>query len=459
MSNSKINVYFRIKPFNRLSENDNNIISYVCPNINIQNPKPRVFNKKYQSCYVSNNVLDESHNNNQIYKHTIKNDINNNKNILLIAYGQTGSGKTHTLVGKSDEIGLIPIVVKELLYKNLDSCCTVLEIYQDKIYDLLSSCRQELNIMEYNKNLHYKKNPITKYIRTENDIQECMLLIERNKTMGCTKINNTSSRAHTIYFFKSVKTNQEFVAIDLAGNERGSLSSAKNKEDNREYISINKSLFALKECIRANYLSKPYIPYRRSKLTMFLREILYRSPNIHFIGTLNPSAICYPDIIDTIEYGLCLRQSNIKKLITPVKNTPIYNNHLIPKYKPIYDDSNSSLKISNKLISSKSDTKLVKVKNNLIKTKLYVSKSTPTIKKYSNKPYVQAELMKKYFKFIIKHYSIAQKHQKLYKILAKYNEDEISIDKIPLSNIISIIEQLEKETGQFKDYISNLNQY
>ena len=135
--------------------------------------------------------------------------------------------------------------------------------------------------------------------------------------MGCIKINQTSSRAHTIYHCV-FSNSQSFVAIDLAGNERGYLTSVINSQQNREYISINQSLFALKECIRSALLNKSYIPYRRFKLTILLREFLTTKIHLHFIGTLNPSKICYPDITDTIEYGLCLKKFKMKKLLKHV---------------------------------------------------------------------------------------------------------------------------------------------
>jgi hypothetical protein len=463
MSDSKINVYFRIKPFVPLTTHDTNIISYVQPNITIENPKPRVFNKKYNSTYKNRYILADTHDNQSIYSNTIEPDINHNNNVLLIAYGQTGSGKTHTLVGSNTQRGLIPIVIRNFISKKVECEVRVIEIYQDKIFDLQSPTRQELHIMEYNNKLHYKTEPTASYINTPDDIESRMNVIQRNKKMGCTKINATSSRAHTIYFFKCTTTQQEYIAIDLAGNERGTLSVAKNKESNREYISINKSLFALKECIRAIHLSRPYIPYRRSKLTLFLRDILHRKMNIHFIGTLNPSSICYSDIIDTIEYGLCLKQSNIKKIITPVNNAPIYKNHIQTKYNPICQFSNSSHTLSHTLsrtlsqknlynktpiISCQSENKLIKQSN--IKTDLYTSQSSPTIKPLVQNKNVNKYFMNKYFNFIIQHYTVAQHHQQIYKKIANHTTGDIPVD-----NIRAVIDKFATNIADFKRQLYN----
>ena len=62
--------------------------------------------------------------------------------------------------------------------------------------------------------------------------------------------------------------------IDLAGQERGAatMDSAVSKATQREGAEINKSLLALKECIRAMDEGKEHTPFRQSKLTLLLRS-------------------------------------------------------------------------------------------------------------------------------------------------------------------------------------------
>lgn len=55
--------------------------------------------------------------------------------------------------------------------------------------------------------------------------------------------------------------------IDLAGSERGADVTDNDKQTRLDGAEINKSLLALKECIRALDMRKNHTPFRGSKLT------------------------------------------------------------------------------------------------------------------------------------------------------------------------------------------------
>lgn len=92
------------------------------------------------------------------------------------------------------------------------------------------------------------------------------------RTSGVTGANADSSRSHAILqmTLKSVHNRKSFSKmsfIDLAGSERGADTIDQNKQTRMDGAEINKSLLALKECIRALDLEKKHLPFRGSKLT------------------------------------------------------------------------------------------------------------------------------------------------------------------------------------------------
>ena len=52
--------------------------------------------------------------------------------------------------------------------------------------------------------------------------------------------------------------------VDLAGSERAADCQSNNRQRRLEGAEINKSLLALKECIRALDLEKKHLPFRGS---------------------------------------------------------------------------------------------------------------------------------------------------------------------------------------------------
>lgn len=431
---SKINVYFRKKPYTCLSNDDKDIINFTKTSINIQNCKKRLHERAYFSSYKNLNIIGDNQLNLDVYNTTVKDDIEGLRPNLLIAYGQTGSGKTHTLIGTPNEMGLIPLAVKNLVDKGLSIKLSVLEIYNDNIYDLITDTKHRLFVYEVNKRIKYKQPPANIIVSSREQLNDIITNINSKRVVGSTKLNDYSSRAHTIYFFTCVSNNFKFFAIDLAGNERGTLTNAKGFKQNQEYISINKSLFALKECIRSIYLSKEYIPYRRSKLTILLREILYNNINIHFIGTINSSKMCYPDIIDTIEYGVCLKKSNIKKIIrNNIKSSPPE-----PEYKL------DGEYLPNINISIKDLSKTYQRNDNYSTGDALIKRcqSAPTQRVTDNNS------LENYYKFILHYYEFARKHARIYKFLKNTN-GEIKGDKS--EDIRTLINKFSFENMKFID--------
>lgn len=74
------------------------------------------------------------------------------------------------------------------------------------------------------------------------------------RAQGTTGANSESSRSHAIMMMQFMhygKLHSKMSFIDLAGSERGADTINTNKQTKLDGAEINKSLLALKECIRA----------------------------------------------------------------------------------------------------------------------------------------------------------------------------------------------------------------
>ena len=228
------------------------------------------------------------------------------------AYGQTGSGKTFTMMGTSD--GSVPGLyllasydVIDLLnqYTDLELHLSFFEIYCGKLYDLLNNrasvfCRedgkQQVNIINLTE-------------ERVNSVEEIMAALKIGMTLrasGSTGANAESSRSHAIMTL-SLKHNGKLYSkmsfIDLAGNERGADTMNTDKQTQMDGAEINKSLLALKECIRALDLAKKHTPFRCSKLTQVLKDSFIGNSKTTMIANISPASNNCEHTLNTLRYA------------------------------------------------------------------------------------------------------------------------------------------------------------
>lgn len=92
--------------------------------------------------------------------------------------------------------------------------------------------------------------------------------------------------------------------IDLAGSERGADTFDNNRQTRLEGAEINKSLLALKECIRALDNDARHVPFRGSKLTAVLRDsFVGETARTVMIANISPTASCVEHTLNTLRYA------------------------------------------------------------------------------------------------------------------------------------------------------------
>jgi len=140
----------------------------------------------------------------------------------------------------------------------------------------------------------------------------------KNRTIGQTNMNSTSSRAHTVnsivfkqkHFDANGKPLRELVSninlIDLAGSERAASTGASG-DRLKEGANINKSLMILGKVIKAlaEAANKKgvFIPYRESKLTYILKPFLGGNAKTSMVAALSPANVNYDETLSTLRYA------------------------------------------------------------------------------------------------------------------------------------------------------------
>lgn len=250
-------------------------------------------------------------------------------NCCLFAYGQTGSGKSYSIFGYGANRGIVPIICEELLSgkhlvnddkRSFSLTVSMLEIYNERVQDLLVPVgrrpREGLKIREHPKIGVFvedlKKVPATSYA----EIEEIIASGNKNKTLGATLMNATSSRAHTIICIDLVQTEETLVKktqkssqinlVDLAGSEKVGKTEATG-DRLKEACSINKSLSTLGIVINQLYLrsegAKNTISYRDSSLTRILQNSLGGNSKTIMICAISPARDNYDETLSTLRYA------------------------------------------------------------------------------------------------------------------------------------------------------------
>ena len=91
--------------------------------------------------------------------------------------------------------------------------------------------------------------------------------------------------------------------IDLAGSERGADVKDFDKQTRFDGAEINKSLLALKECIRALDQDRNYTPFRGSKLTLVLKDSFVGKCKTVMIGNISPTLNNCEHTLNTLRYA------------------------------------------------------------------------------------------------------------------------------------------------------------
>ncbi|ESQ48339.1 hypothetical protein EUTSA_v10020190mg [Eutrema salsugineum] len=319
---AKIKVVVRKRPLNKKesTKNEEDIVDTHSNGLTVHETKLKVdltaYVEKHE--FVFDAVLDEEVSNDEVYRETVEPVVPlifQRIKATCFAYGQTGSGKTYTMKPLPLKASRDILRLMHHTYRNqgFQLFVSFFEIYGGKLYDLLSE-RKKLCMREDGKQQVCIVG-LQEYRVSDTDA--IMELIERGsatRSTGTTGANEESSRSHAILQLaikKSAEGNQskpprlvgKLSFIDLAGSERGADTTDNDKQTRLEGAEINKSLLALKECIRALDNDQGHIPFRGSKLTEVLRDSFMGNSRTVMISCISPSSGSCEHTLNTLRYA------------------------------------------------------------------------------------------------------------------------------------------------------------
>ena len=218
--------------------------------------------------------------------------------------------------------------------------CSYVEIYSEKIRDLLDPRKRNLKVREHPKSGPYVEGVSCCAVSDYSELAALMQSGNAERTIAATNMNAESSRSHAVFTLQLTTTTcdaetqlssdvvSKVQLVDLAGSERVDTSGATGVRL-KEASQINKSLTTLGRVVQA-LASKSeaegghrgsafktlgrkslsgkrddvHIPFRDSALTWLLRESLGGNSKTFMLATVSPSEVNVDETLSTLRYGL-----------------------------------------------------------------------------------------------------------------------------------------------------------
>lgn len=152
-------------------------------------------------------------------------------------------------------------------------------------------------------------------VSTPQDVVDLLERGNQNRKTGATDWNERSSRSHAVFMITiesrpRIGDGEEDIRvsrlslIDLAGSEKA-VSDIERRGEGKH---INQSLFALREVVHklTEKGKRGHVPYRNSKLTHLLENVLGGDSNICVICTMSADEAHCAETLETLKFaGRC----------------------------------------------------------------------------------------------------------------------------------------------------------
>ncbi|KAI3706182.1 hypothetical protein L6452_23746 [Arctium lappa] len=263
------------------------------------------------------------------YKNFVQSRINGVKlgdKCTIMMYGPTGSGKSHTMFGCAKQQGIVYKSLRDILGNGEQKevgvgtfvQVTVLEIYNEEIYDLLSTNTTTSNAAGFSigwsrsnaskvklEVMGKKAKNATFISGTEaGKISKEIQKVEKRRIVKSTFCNERSSRSHCMIILDVPTVGGRLMLVDMAGSENIEQAGQIGLEAKMQTGKINQGNIALKRVVESIANGDSHVPFRDSKLTMLLQDSFEDDKSkILMILCASPDPKEMHKTISTLEYG------------------------------------------------------------------------------------------------------------------------------------------------------------
>nr|CCA17585.1 kinesinlike protein putative [Albugo laibachii Nc14] len=312
-------------------------------------------------------------------------------NGTILAYGQTGAGKSFTMLGDTRNYqhrGIAPRAIAQIFEKvqnTPESIYTItasyMEIYNDKMYDLLLKHDKAAPIEEYAVVEDHQGTCVRGMtqikVESEKEALDQLFYGELQRTIATHQLNKRSNRSHCIFtlhisrrscsYDSDVVVHSKLHLVDLAGSER--LKKTMNEPEDvksglfspesrtkltfqematikKESMYINQSLSFLEQCIVAlGTRGARHIPYRQTKLTNALKDSLGGNSNTLMFACIWGESRHLEETISTLK--LAQRMMHVQNQAAAIVETDTKT--LLRRYEKQIDDLKQELRLHDAL--------------------------------------------------------------------------------------------------------------
>ncbi|PIA45464.1 hypothetical protein AQUCO_01700768v1 [Aquilegia coerulea] len=246
----------------------------------------------------------------------------------IMMYGPTGAGKSHTMFGCPKQPGIVYRALKDILGEVNEENETgaspigfgsfvqvsVLEIYNEEIYDLLSSNNggglgfgwPKGNASKVRLEVMGKKAKNATFLsgNEAGKISREVAKVEKRRIVKSTLCNDRSSRSHCMIILEVPTVGGRLMLVDMAGSENIEQAGQVGFEAKMQTAKINQGNIALKRVVESIANGDSHVPFRDSKLTMLLQDSFEDDKSkILMILCASPDPKELHKTISTLEYG------------------------------------------------------------------------------------------------------------------------------------------------------------